>query len=112
MKAKIYVLTCVNENEEIVTLRSFKDLKSAQITMREGYEYERKEAEENDDLAYSDLGELTAKISYNNDLRYTWEIHATTPFSDMDELIMGDILRHLELEGAGGWVRFLKELIS
>ena len=76
MEKKIYVLTCVNEDEQIIELRAYHELKYAQITMREEYELTRRAA--GPLIISSDLGNCYAQVSYDNEFRYTWEIHATS----------------------------------
>lgn len=74
---KIYILTCVNENSEVVSVQTYKSEREAKADMEAQYEAEKKEAEsagfEIDDY-FSGVEGKTAGILYG-ETQYRWQVH-------------------------------------
>ena len=74
---KIYILTCVNENSDVVSVKTFKSEKEAKAEMRGQYEAEKRDAEnsgfEIDDY-FSGVEGKTAGILYGES-QYKWQVH-------------------------------------
>ena len=74
---KIFILTCINENAEIVAIKPFKSYEDAKSDMVGQYEAEKRDAEasgfEIDDY-FSGVEANTAAIKYGES-EYKWQIH-------------------------------------
>ena len=75
---KIYILTCVNENCDIVSVNPYKSEDEARAAMKAEYEAEARDAEANGyelDDYFSGVERNTAGISYGDECEYKWQIH-------------------------------------
>lgn len=74
---KIYILTCVNENSEVVSVQTYKSESEAEADMRAQYEAEVRDAEESGfeiDDYFSGIEGKTAGILYG-ETQYKWQVH-------------------------------------
>ena len=72
---KQYILTCVNEEKEVVSTQAFATLGEAQEQMIKEHNSHLHEFEDDDDyIEGHSLGEHYAHIYYGDNLEYHWEI--------------------------------------
>ena len=75
---KIYILTCVNENSDVVSVQTYKSESEAKADMKAQYEAELRDAEESgfEDIEGS-CGGNRASIAYGTDgiCEYKWQVH-------------------------------------
>jgi hypothetical protein len=74
---KIYILTCVNENSDVVSVQTYKSESEAKADMKAQYEAEVRDAEESGfeiDDYFSGVEGNTAGILYG-DTQYKWQVH-------------------------------------
>lgn len=74
---KIYILTCVNENSDVVSVQTYKSESEAKADMKAQYEAELRDAEESGfevDDYFSGIEGNTAGILYG-ETQYKWQVH-------------------------------------
>lgn len=73
---KIYILTCVNEDGDVVLVEPFKKRESANVTMCAQYIEKRREFEENETLDPDhDYLEGNMAAAGTDRYYYVWQIH-------------------------------------
>ena len=70
---KIYILTCINENSELVSAKAYYDLLVAQSLMRKEWTVECSDFESNGRLGYHELRDRSASCG-NEEYGYIWNI--------------------------------------
>ena len=74
---KIYILTCVDINADLVCIKSFKDEESARKEMEGQFHAEEKKAKEDGceiDDYFSGIEHNTAGIKYGDDVEFKWVV--------------------------------------
>lgn len=74
---KIYILTCINEDYEVVTAEAYITLEAAQDALLEAYKAERSCFYTEDTLVGSELGAMSARVNYGDYYFYDWAIKTT-----------------------------------
>ena len=97
---KIYVLTCVNENSDVVSVELFPTKDKARAAMLEQFESEKTDAEESGfeiDDYFSGTEDTTAGILYG-ETQYKWKITESEYVEDADRKLKEEFIERTYFE--------------
>lgn len=96
---KIYILTCINENKQLVAIKAFKSEKEAREEMKGQYEAEKLDAEHSGyDNVKGHCSGRYGSITYGNESEYMWEVSEV--FDPVAEDVAMDSMKQQFIESA------------
>lgn len=70
----LYILTCINEDYEVLATKAYRTLSEARTVMRREYEAERSCFYTEDTLTGAEIQEKYARVNYGDGFFYDWSI--------------------------------------